>query len=146
MEELWLKSDPVFHLRLVVMWITVALASGCVSVNSRWDACERNAGTFVQLADCTIEAVQADARATSTPTLRMRSDARAKAYTQKAEELMERVGTGRLPDPDARTQLRRALDDLMDHERDERLAPLRQPQRTGVTCSPVGNSVACTAN
>jgi hypothetical protein len=133
--------------RLIVVSIAAAsMAAGCASINTRWDACEKNAGTFVQLADCTLEAVQADARETSTPTLRMRSETRAKAYAQKAEELMEKVGTGRMPDPEARVLLRRALDELMDQERDERLSPLRPPQRTGVTCSPSGNTVSCTAN
>lgn len=134
-------------IRLLIVSIAAAsMAAGCVSINTRWDTCEKNAGTFIQLADCTLESVQADARETSTPALRMRSEARAKAYGQKAEELMERVGTGRMPDAEARVLLRRALDELMDQERDERLSPLRPPQRTGVTCSPVGNSVSCTAN
>ena len=124
----------------------VALAAGCASINTRWDSCEKNAGTFIQLADCTMEAVLADARQTSQPALRMRSEARAKAYSQKAEDLMEKVGTGRMGDAQARVVLRHALDELLDHERDERLTPLRQPQRTGVTCSPVGNSVSCTSN
>ena len=131
---------------LLVSIAATLLATGCVSINSRWDSCEKNAGTFIQLADCTVEAVQADARETSSPALRMRSESRAKAYALKAEGIMERVGTGRMPDPEARVVLRRALDELLDQERDERLTPLRQPQRTGVTCSPAGNSVSCTAN
>ena len=131
---------------LLVSIAATLLATGCVSINSRWDSCEKNAGTFIQLADCTVEAVQADARETSSPALRMLSESRAKAYALKAEDLMERVGTGRMPDPEARVVLRRALDGLLDQERDERLTPLRQPQRTGVTCSPAGNSVSCTAN
>ena len=122
------------------------LAAGCASINSRWDACERAASTFVQVADCTIEAVKADAGSASQPTLRMRSDIRAQHYVQKAEELIENVGTGRMPDPEARALLRRALDELMDEERDDRLAPFRLPARTGVTCSPVGTRVACTPN
>ena len=135
------------HLRSLIGSIVAAsMAAGCASINTRWDACEKSAATFIQLADCTLEAVQADARQTSTPALRMRSEARAKLYGQKAEELMESVGTGRMPDTEARLLLRRALDELMDQERDERLSPLRPPQRTGVTCSPVGNTVSCTAN
>ena len=133
----------VFVASIVLAGLT---AAGCVSMNSRWDDCEKGAATFVQIADCTLDAVNADAGRASQPTLRMRSEARAKRYAQKAEDLMEKVGTGRLPDPEARAELRRALDELMDEERDDRLTPIRQPQKTGVTCSPVGNSVSCTAN
>jgi len=122
------------------------IGAGCVSINTRWNECEKGAGTFIQLADCTVEAVNADAARSGQSTLRMRSDLRAKRYAQKAEDLMEKVGTGRLPDAEARAELRRALDELMDEERDERLAPIRQPARSGITCSPVGNSVACTPN
>ena len=123
-----------------------AIAAGCTSINYRWDDCEKGASTFVQVADCTIEAVKADAGRASQPTLRMRSEQRAKQYIEKAEDLMEKVGTGRMPDQEARAELRHALDELMDSERDDRLNPIRQPPRMGVTCSPVGNTVSCTQN
>ena len=132
--------------RTCALLAAAALAAGCVSINSRWDDCGKVAATFVQLADCTVESVKAEAARTSQPTLRMRSEMRAKLYAQRAEDLMEKVGTGRMPDPEARAELRHALDQLLDEERDDRLTPIRQPQRTGVTCSPVGNSVSCTAN
>ena len=131
---------------LAALVVLAAVAAGCASINARWEGCEKNASTFVQLADCTVEAVQADASSATSPVLRMRSENRAKRYAQKAEDLMEKVGTGRIPDPQARLELKRALDELLDEERDDRLQPIRQPQRTGVTCSPVGNSVSCTAN
>ena len=131
---------------LAALVVLAAVTAGCASINARWEGCEKNASTFVQLADCTVEAVQADASSASSPVLRMRSENRAKRYAQKAEDLMEKVGTGRIPDPHARLELKRALDELLDEERDDRLQPIRQPQRTGVTCSPVGNSVSCTAN
>lgn len=132
--------------RAVLAALLVVGVAGCASINTRWDSCEKSAATFVQLADCTVEAVQADAARATSPTLRMRSEARAKRYSQKAEDLMEQVGTGRIKDAEARIVLRIALDELMDEERDDRLAPVRTPQRTGVTCSPVGNTVSCTAN
>ena len=131
---------------LAALVVLAAVAAGCASINARWEGCEKSASTFVQLADCTVEAVQADASSATSPVLRMRSENRAKRYAQKAEGLMEMVGTGRIPDPQARLELKRALDELLDEERDDRLQPIRQPQRTGVTCSPVGNSVSCTAN
>jgi hypothetical protein len=126
--------------------LALVLLGGCVTMNARWDACEKNAGTFVQVAECTVKAVQADAAGAIQPTLRMRSEARAKRYSVKADELSEKVATGRMAEQDARIELRQALDQLLDEERDDRLSPLRQPQRTGVTCSPVGTSVSCTPN
>ena len=99
----------LFKVSIILAGLATA---GCASMNSRWDDCEKGAGTFVQVADCTVEAVNADAVRASQPTLRMRSEARAKRYAQKAEDLMEKVGTGRLPDPEARAELRRALDEL----------------------------------
>lgn len=130
--------------------LTLVVASvfvgGCATINARWEACEKNASTFVQVAECTSKAVQADASGAVQPTLRMRSEARAKRYAIKADELSEKVATGRLADQEARVELRQALDQLLDEERDDRLSPLRQPQRTGVTCSPVGTSVSCTPN
>ncbi len=132
--------------RAILASIALVMAGGCVSMNARWDDCEKNATTFVQVSDCTIQAVQADASRASQPTLRMRSETRAKLYAQKAEDLMEKVSAGRMHDADARVELRRALDDLMDQERDDRLSPLRQPQKSGITCSPTGSSVSCTAN
>jgi hypothetical protein len=121
-------------------------AGGCATVDGRWDFCEKAGGPFVQVADCTVKAVQADASRWVQPTLRMRSEARAKRYATKAEDLMEKVAAGRLADPDARTELRQALDQLRDEERDDRLTPIRQPPKSGVTCSPVGTSVSCTPN
>ena len=131
---------------LVLIVFAAGFAGGCASINTRWDACEKGAGTFVQLADCTVESVNADAGRTGLATLRMKSELRAKRYAKKAEELMEQVGTGRMPDAEARIVLRRALDELMDEERDDRLTPVRQPERSGVTCVPVGNTVSCIPN
>jgi hypothetical protein len=115
-------------------------------MSTAWEICDKTGGTFVQVADCSVRAVQADAARWAQPTLRMRSEARAKRYAAKAEDLMEKVGTGRVTDADARVELRQALNQLLDEERDDRLSPLRQPQKTGVTCSPAGGSVSCTAN
>lgn len=134
-------------MRMTITVLAAAgIAGGCASINSRWDDCEKGASTFVQVADCTIDAVKADAGRASQPTLRMRSDLRAKKYIEKAEDLMEKVGTGRMADQEARAELRHALDELMDAERDDRLTPIRQPPRMGVTCSPVGTGVSCTQN
>ena len=124
----------------------IVLVGGCATMNARWDACEKNAGTFGQIAECTVKAVQADSASAVQPTLRMRSEARAKRYSVKADELSEQVATGRLAESEARAELRQALDELLDEERDDRLSLLRQPQRTGLTCSPVGTSVSCTPN
>ena len=126
--------------------VTLAVLAGCATLDSRWDTCEKANATFVQVADCTIQAVQADASRWAQPTLRMRSEARAKRYAAKAEDLMEKVGTGRVRDADARLQLRQAYEQLQDEERDDRLSPIRQPQRSGMTCSPAGTSVSCTPN
>lgn len=122
------------------------ILGGCATMDARWAACDKSAGTFVALADCTAKAVQTDASRWAQPTLRMRSEARAKRFAMKADDLIEKVGTGRTPDADARAELRTALDQLTDEERDDRLSPMRQPQKTGITCSPAGNSVSCTAN
>ena len=45
--------------RAMLAVMAVLLQSGCATIDSRWDTCERGAGTFVQLADCTLRAVQA---------------------------------------------------------------------------------------
>ncbi len=131
---------------LALIVAAAGMAAGCASINTRWNECEKGAGTFIQLADCTVESVNADAGRSGQATSRMRSDLRAKRYAQIAEDLMEKVGTGRLPEAEARLVLRRALDELMDEERDERLMPIRQPARSGVICSPVGTGVSCTTN
>lgn len=34
--------------------IALILSGGCASINARWDMCEKNATTFVQVSDCTI--------------------------------------------------------------------------------------------
>lgn len=128
------------------LMLGIVLVGGCATMNARWDACEKNAGTFVQIAECTAKAVQADSASAVQPTLRMRSEARAKRYSVKADALSEQVATGRLAESEARAELRQALDELLDAERDDRLSPLRLPQRTGLTCSPVGTSVSCTPN
>ena len=131
--------------KLALVTLTIFVLPGCAAIDTRWDACQAGA-TFVQVADCTVQAVQGDASHWAQPAMRMRSEARAKRYTTKAEELMEKVATGRLHDADARVELRRALDELQDEERDDRLSPIRQPQKSGMTCSPVGTSVSCTPN
>ncbi len=131
---------------VVLAALGATMLPGCVSMNARWDACEKSAATFVKVADCTIGAVNSEAARTSQPGLRLRSEARAKSYARRAEDLVEQVATGRLADADARVVLRQALDQLLDEERDERLTPLRRSQGSGVTCSPVGNSVSCTPN
>ncbi len=131
---------------VVTLTLCAAVLAGCVSMNARWDACEKSAATFVKVADCTISAVNSEAARTSQPGLRLRSEARAKSYARRAEDLMEQVATGRMADSDARAALRQALDQLFDEERDERLAPLRRSPSSGVTCSPVANSVSCTPN
>ncbi len=51
-----------------------------------------------------------------------------------------------MDDAEARTVLRRALDQLMDEERDDRLSPLRQPAKSGMICVPVGTTVSCVPN
>lgn len=122
------------------------LLGACASLNRTWDQCEKANPNFIQLADCTIQEVHGEVGRTIQPVLRLRSESRAKRYSVKAEELIEKVGTGQVQDQDARVELRRALDDLLDEERDDRLSPLRQPAKTGITCSPAGTSVSCTAN
>ena len=129
----------------IALLATLALGA-CATLDSRWDTCEKAHGTFVQIADCSIRAVQADAARSNQPTLRLRSEARAKRYALKAEDLMEKVGGGRVHDSDARVELRQAYEQLQDEERDDRLSPLRTPPKAGVTCSPVGTSVSCTPN
>jgi len=126
--------------------IAALALSACATLDSRWDSCEKAHGTFVQIADCTLQAVQADASRWAQPTLRMRSESRAKRFAAKAEDLIEKVGTGRVHDADARVELRQAYEQLQDEERDDRLSPIRQPQKSGMTCSPAGNSVSCTPN
>ena len=78
---------------------------------------------------------------------RSRSEARAQRFSQIAEELSEKVAVGRLPEGEARTVLHRVLEELLDAERDDRLAPIRQQPKT-MTCSPVGpgGGVSCTPN
>ena len=132
--------------QLALMGLTTLTLNGCATIDARWDTCQVPGAPFVQVADCTLQAVRADASRWTQPTLRMRSEARAKRYAAKAEELMEAMGTGRMSEPDARFELRRALDELQDEERDDRLSPLRQPQRSGMTCSPAGTSVSCAPN
>jgi hypothetical protein len=131
---------------LFVTLFTALLATSCASLETRWDSCEKGRTTFVEVADCTSKAVQEDASRWAQPTLRMRSEARAKRYATKVEDLIEKVATGRMSDADARAELRQDLNQLLDEERDDRLTPVRQPQKTGVTCSPSGGSVSCTAN
>src|SRR5471032_1453687 len=120
--------------------------AGCATIDTRWDTCQKAGATFVQVAECTVQGVDADASRWAQPTLRMRSEARAKRFAIKADDLMEKVASGRMHDADARVELRRALDELQDEERDDRLSPIRQPQKSGMTCSPVGTSVSCTPN
>ena len=133
-------------LRPLLAALAASALAACATLDSRWDTCEKAHGTFVQIADCSLRAVQADASRWSQPTLRMRSEARAKRYAAKAEDLIEKVGTGRMHDADARVELRQAYEQLQDEERDDRLSPIRQPQRSGMTCSPAGTSVSCTPN
>lgn len=124
----------------------LALLGGCATFDTRWDTCEKAGGPFVAVADCTVRGLQGDASRWSQPALRARSETRARRYALKAEELMQNVASGRTADADARLALRRAYEQVLDEERDDRLTPLRQPQKTGVTCSPAGGSVSCTAN
>ena len=133
-------------MRTLLAICLVFAAGGCATLDSRWDTCEKAHGTFVQIADCSVRAVHADAVRSQQPTLRMRSEARAKRYSTKAEDLMERVAAGRMSDADARVELRQDYEQLQDEERDDRLSPLRPPAKMGVTCSPVGTSVSCTPN
>ena len=132
--------------QLALMGLTTLALNGCATIDARWDTCQVPGAPFVQVADCTLQAVRADASRWTQPTLRMRSEARAKRYAAKAEELMEAMATGGMHDSDARVELRRALDELQDEERDDRLSPLRQPQKSGITCSPAGTSVSCAPN
>ncbi len=135
------------HMKLIaLMSLTALTLGGCATIDARWDACQKPAATFVQVADCTTQAVHADAARWAQPILRMRSEARAKRFAAKSDALMEEVAAGRMHDADARVELRRALDELQDEERDDRLSPLRQPQKSGITCSPAGTSVSCTPN
>jgi hypothetical protein len=132
--------------KIALMGLAALALGGCATIDARWDACQTPGAPFVQVAECTLQAVRADASRWAQPAMRMRSEARAKRYAAKAEELMEAVATGRMSDPDARVALRSALDELQDEERDDRLSPLRQPQKSGITCSPAGTSVSCTPN
>lgn len=118
---------------------------GCAVIDTRWDECEKGAGTFVAMAECTAREVQSDAARSSLPALRARSEARAQRYSQIVEELSEKVATGRIAEGEARIVLRHVLNDLLDAERDDRLTPLRQAPKT-MTCSPSGGSVSCTQN
>jgi hypothetical protein len=137
-----LSSNEMKPLALAML----TFLAGCATIDTRWDTCQKAGATFVQVAECTVQGVDADASRWAQPTLRMRSEARAKRFAIKADDLMEKVATGRLHDADARVELRRALDELQDEERDDRLSPIRQPQKSGMTCSPVGTSVSCTPN
>lgn len=132
---------------LVPVAVAVLALHGCVAVDTRWDACETGAPTFVAMADCTNRTVQEDAQNTENPVLRARSQARAQRFSGIADELGEKVATGRLPEPEARVILKQVLNELRDAERDDRLTPLRPQQKT-MTCSPTGpgGGVSCTAN
>ena len=77
------------------------------AVAHRSGSCLDGRGSVVQVAECTLKAVDADAARWAQPTMRMRSEARAKRFSMRAEELIEKVGTGQMHDADARSELRR---------------------------------------
>jgi len=128
--------------------LAAALAlHGCGAIDTRFDECESGAPTFVSMADCQVRTVKDDAARINNLAQRARSEARAQKFAQLAEQLGERVATGRMPDQQARIVLHRALEELLDAERDDRFGPVRQ-QPKSVTCSPVGpgGGVSCTPN
>ena len=131
--------------RSIFILIAALIPLGCATTDARWDSCEKGAKTFVELADCSTRAVHADTARWSQPALRMRSEARAKRYALTADDLIEKVGTGRLSEAEGRAELERAMHDLLDVERDDRLVLPRQAPKS-MTCSPVGTSVSCTQN
>lgn len=133
---------------LLFVSLIALLLQGCGKmIDTRFEECEKGAPTFVSMADCQARTVRDDAVAIGNVAQRARSEARAQRFTQLADDLGERVAVGRLPEGQARAVLHRALEELLDAERDERLAPIR-PQPRNVTCSPVGigGGVSCTQN
>jgi hypothetical protein len=134
-------------LRSVVAAVAAFALHGCGAIDTRFDECEKGAPTFVSMADCQARTVKDDAARVNNTAQRARSEARSQKFSQIAEELSERVATGRMPEDQARVVLHRVLEDLLDAERDDRLAPIRQ-QPKSVTCSPVGpgGGVSCTPN
>lgn len=127
--------------------LAAASLQGCGAIDTRWDECDKGAPTFVSMADCTSRTVQEDAARPSNPAQRARSQARAQRFSQISEELSEKVATGRIAEAEARLIYRRVLEDLLDAERDDRLAPIRQQPKT-MTCSPTGagGGVICSPN
>ncbi|MFM9982149.1 MAG: hypothetical protein ACKVP9_14675 [Burkholderiales bacterium] len=128
--------------------LSTLLLQGCGRmIDSRFEECEKGAPTFVSMADCQARTARDDAAGINNVVQRARSEARAQRFSQIAEELSEKVAVGRLPEEQARLVLHRVLEELLDAERDDRLAPVRQQTRT-MTCSPVGpgGGVSCTQN
>lgn len=128
--------------------LTALLLQGCGKmVDTRFEECEKGAPSFVAMADCQARTVRDDAAGIGNVAQKARSEARAQRFSQVAEDLSERVAVGRMPEAQARVILHRALEELLDAERDDRLAPVRQQPRS-VTCSPVGvgGGVSCTQN
>lgn len=133
---------------LIFAVLATLLMQGCGKmIDTRFEECAKGAPSFVALADCQSRTVRDDAAAIGNVAQKARSEARAQRFSQLADDLGERVAVGRLPEATARVVLQRALDELLDAERDDRLTPIRQPSR-GVTCSPVGvgGGVSCTQN
>ena len=132
---------------LLALLSTLLLQACGKMVDTRFEECEKGAPSFVSMADCQARTVRDDAAGINNLAQRARSEARAQRFSQIAEDLSEKVAVGRLPEGQARALLNRVLEELLDAERDDRLAPLRH-QPKGVTCSPVGvgGGVSCTQN
>jgi hypothetical protein len=133
---------------VLLVALSTLLLQGCSKmIDTRFEECEKGAPTFVSMADCQARTVRDDAAAIDNVVQRARSESRAQRFSQIAEDLSEKVAVGRLPEDQARAVLHRVLEELLDAERDDRLAPVRQQPRS-VTCSPVGvgGGVSCTQN
>ena len=136
-----ISLKALLPLALLPAFLAAMLAGGCANINAQWVNCERNSSTFEQLADCTTDSLQASVSERT----RERAEARARRYSLAADQLIEKLRTGILGEADARTELHRALDEMLDEERDERLTPLRAPPKS-ITCSPTSAGVSCTGN
>ena len=83
------------------------LASGlilgaCATVVSYQNNCEKTTSNFEGLVACTKESILKDPRPA------MQADARVKLYLLKADQLVDRVKTGRLSEVDARVDLQQS--------------------------------------
>jgi len=110
-----------------VIFCVVLLISGCATIGSRQNECERQHSSFEKIVACTKQAFANDPRA---------NNDRIKLYFLKGDQLVEQINEGKITELDAKTEWQALYVQLRAQQRAERVRY--------TNCQAFGGNLNCT--